>query len=136
MTQPTGGEPDIAAVAALFADARRARVLMALADGRALPAGRLAQEAGVAASTASNHLALLLDHGLVTATKQGRHRYYRLATPHVEKILEALAGLAPQKPITSLREHTRAHALRSGRTCYNHLAGKAGVRLFADMISS
>lgn len=132
----SGGEPDIAAVAALFADARRARVLMALADGRALPAGRLAQEAGVAASTASNHLAILLDHGLVTALKQGRHRYYRLATPGVEKILEALAELAPQRPITSLREHTRAHALRAGRTCYNHLAGRVGVRLFADLISS
>lgn len=130
------GDPDVAAVAALFADQRRARVLMALSDGRALPAGRLAQEAGVAASTVSNHLALLLNHGLLTATQQGRHRYYRLATPRVEKILEALAELAPQRPITSLRENTRARALRAGRTCYNHLAGQAGVRLFADMIDN
>ncbi|MGC7094627.1 ArsR/SmtB family transcription factor [Amycolatopsis lurida] len=134
MAEPIRGEPDIAAVAALFADTRRARVLLALADGRALPAGRLAQEAGVAASTASNHLGILLDRGLVTVLKQGRHRYYRLATPQVEKILEALAGLAPRKPITSLREHTRARAVRTGRTCYHHLAGRAGVRLFADLI--
>ncbi|QFU89116.1 helix-turn-helix transcriptional regulator [Amycolatopsis sp. YIM 10] len=136
MAEPIRGEPDIAAVAALFADARRARVLLALADGRALPAGRLAQEAGVAASTASNHLGILLDHGLVTVLKQGRHRYYRLATPQVEKVLEALAGLAPRKPITSLREHTRARAVRSGRTCHHHLAGQAGVRLFADLLAS
>ena len=44
---------------------------MALADGRALPAGRLAEEAGVAASTVSNHLAILPDHGLVTVWQQG-----------------------------------------------------------------
>ena len=136
MAEPAGGEPDIARVASLFSDPRRACVLMALADGRALPAGRLAQEAGVAPSTVSNHLTILLNHGLLTVLKQGRHRYYRLATPQVETILEALAGVAPQKPITSLRDHTKAHALRAARTCYNHLAGTAGVQLFSDMIES
>jgi DNA-binding transcriptional ArsR family regulator len=134
MAEANGGEPDLALVATAFADARRMRVLMALADGRALPAGRLAQEAGVGASTISNHLGLLLAHGLVTVEQQGRHRYYRLATPHVEGVLEALARLAPQRPITSLREHTRAHALRSARTCYRHLAGRLGVGLFHAMI--
>lgn len=90
-----GGDPDLAHVAVAFADPRRVRVLVALADGRALPAGRLAEEAGVAASTVSNHLAILLDHGLVTVWQQGRHRYYRLTGPDVEGVLEALARLAP-----------------------------------------
>jgi DNA-binding transcriptional ArsR family regulator len=112
MATMTGGEPDIAHVASAFADPRRARVLMALADGRALPAGRLAEEAGVSASTVSNHLSILLDHDLVTVRQQGRHRYYRLASGEVEGVLEALARLAPRAPITSLREHTRAAALR------------------------
>ena len=130
-----GGEPDLAAVAAAFADARRIRILLALADGRALPAGRLAQEAGVAASTTSSHLAHLLSHGLLTVEEHGRHRYYRLATPHVEGVLEALARLAPQRPINSLRAHTRAHALRAARTCYGHLAGQLGVSIFHGMIA-
>ncbi|MFJ3956874.1 ArsR/SmtB family transcription factor [Arthrobacter sp. NPDC090010] len=130
------GEPDIAAVAAAFADPRRARVLMALSDGRALPAGRLAEEAGVSASTVSNHLAMLLNRRLVTVEQQGRSRYYRLATQEVEGVLEALARLAPREPITSLRVHTRMHALRSGRTCYRHLAGQAGVALFRRMIAA
>ena len=65
MAGPLGGEPDVAHAAGIFADPRRVRVLMALADGRALPAGRLAEEAGVAASTVSNHLGLLLREGLV-----------------------------------------------------------------------
>ncbi|ALG84199.1 ArsR/SmtB family transcription factor [Gordonia phthalatica] len=128
------GEPDIASVASAFADPRRARVLMALADGRALPAGRLAEEAGVSASTVSNHLAVLLGRGLVTVQQQGRHRYYRLAGDEVEGVLEALAALAPRTPITSLRQHTRAHAVRTARTCYRHLAGQAGVDFFQRIL--
>ncbi|WP_433891166.1 ArsR/SmtB family transcription factor [Streptomyces sp. CA-111067] len=130
------GEPDIARVASAFADPRRARVLFALADGRALPAGRLAEEAGVAASTISNHLAVLRDHGLVTVEQQGRNRYYRLAGSEVEGVLEALAKLAPRAPVTSLREHTRAAALRSARTCYRHLAGRLGVRVFSGFLDA
>jgi DNA-binding transcriptional ArsR family regulator len=129
------GEPDLSVVAAAFADTRRMRILLALADGRELPAGRLAQEAGVAPSTASNHLNHLLAYGLVSVEQHGRHRYYRLSTPHVEGVLEALALIAPRRPITSLRESTRAHALRTGRTCYGHLAGQLGVRLFGEFIT-
>lgn len=136
MSAAATGEPDLAHVAAAFADPRRVKVLMALADGRALPAGRLAEEAGVAPSTVSNHLAILLDHGLVSASQQGRHRYYRLTGPDVEGVLEALARLAPRAPVTSLRQHTRASALRTARTCYRHLAGQAGVRLFRQMIGA
>ncbi|MBY0442696.1 MAG: ArsR family transcriptional regulator [Mycobacteriaceae bacterium] len=130
-----GGEPNLAVVAGAFADPRRIRILLALADGRALPAGRLAQEASVAAATASSHLAHLLAQGLIAVEQHGRHRYYRLSSPHVEGVLEALARLAPRQPITSLREHTRAHALRVARTCYGHLAGQLGVTLFAGMIA-
>jgi DNA-binding transcriptional ArsR family regulator len=107
---------------------------MALADGRALPAGRLAEEAGVTAPTVSNHLAILLEHGLVTVERQGRHRYYSLAGAEVEGVLEALARLAPRTAVTSLRQHTKAAALRNARTCYGHLAGQLGVRLFRQML--
>lgn len=128
------GTPDIAALASAFADARRVRVIMALADGRALPAGRLAEEAGVSASTASSHLGVLLDAGLVTVIRQGRNRFYRLTSEYVEEAIVALSRLAPTKPITSLREDTRAAALRRGRTCYHHLAGGLGVEMFTRFI--
>ncbi|QDZ14599.1 ArsR/SmtB family transcription factor [Humibacter ginsenosidimutans] len=134
--QESQGEPDIAGLASAFADPRRVRVLMALADERALPAGRLAEEAGVAASTVSNHLSVLLERGLVAVEQQGRHRYYRLADAEVEGVLEALARLAPRTPITSLREHTRVAALRAARTCYHHLAGQAGVALFRQFLDA
>jgi len=67
----------MAAVAALVGDTARARMLDALGDGRALSAGELAYAARVAPPTASVHLAKLVDGGLLTAIKQGRHRYYR-----------------------------------------------------------
>ena len=132
-TQP-GGEPDLAAVAALFADRSRARILTALLDGRALPATRLAAEAGVTQQTVSSHMTRLLDAGLVTVERSGRHRFYALASSEVAAALEALAQLAPVPPVASLREGTRAKRLRDGRTCYDHLAGRLGVRVTTHLI--
>ena len=45
---------------------------------RPLAAGELARLAGVSAATASFHLAKLLEGGMITVVRQGRHRYYRL----------------------------------------------------------
>jgi DNA-binding transcriptional ArsR family regulator len=128
------GDADLAALGSVLGERGRARMLMALGDGRALPAGVLASEAGVAASTASGHLGRLVDAGLLAVTVQGRHRYYRLAGPQVAELIEALARVAPPAPVRSLREGTRAHALRSARTCYDHLAGKLGVALLQALI--
>jgi DNA-binding transcriptional ArsR family regulator len=130
------GDADLAAVGAVLADPARARMLAALGDGRALAASVLASEAGVAASTASAHLARLLHAGLVEVLPQGRHRYYRLAGPQVAELLEALARVAPPAPVRSLREGTRAEALRTARTCYDHLAGRLGVALMATLIDA
>jgi DNA-binding transcriptional ArsR family regulator len=122
-----GGDTNLAAVGALLAEPARANVLLALADGRSLAASVLASEAGVAPSTASHHLARLVDAGLITAAPRGRHRYFALAGPHVAELLEAVARVAPPQPITSLRQGTRAHAVRYARCCYDHLAGRLGV---------
>jgi len=129
------GDADLAALGSVLGDRARARMLLALGDGRALAASMLAAEAGVASSTASAHLAKLVDAGLVTVTNQGRHRYYRLAGPHVAELIEVLARVAPAAPIRSLREGTRAQALRAARTCYDHLAGHLGVALMQALIA-
>jgi DNA-binding transcriptional ArsR family regulator len=129
------GELDVAAVATLFADPTRARILAALTDGRALPASVLADESGVAASTASEHLSRLVAGGLLSVERSGRHRYYRLADDRVAAAIESLATLAPQRPVRSLRESTRAAALRRARTCYDHLAGRLGVAVTESLIA-
>jgi DNA-binding transcriptional ArsR family regulator len=129
-----GGEPDIARIGALIGDPTRARVLVALSDGRALTATRLASEAGVAPSTVSEHLSRLTAAGLVVARAQGRARFYHLSSPAVAEALEAIARISPIHPVKSLREDTRAHALRKARTCYTHLAGRLGVSLLSGML--
>ncbi|HZE37533.1 MAG TPA: winged helix-turn-helix domain-containing protein [Stackebrandtia sp.] len=128
------GDVDITPIAALLADASRAKVLNALGDGRALPASVLAGEAGVSASTVSAHLAKLVDGGLLRVERHGRHRYFRFASPKVATLLETMALLSPTAPVRSLREGNRAQALRSARTCYDHLAGRLGVRIMRSLL--
>lgn len=128
------GDADIAAIGALVADPARARILLALGDGRALPASVLAEEAGVASSTASAHLSRLLDGGFLDVEQHGRHRYYRVSRAEVAELLEAMARLAPAAPVRSLRQGTKAQALRYARTCYDHLAGVLGTQLMAALL--
>lgn len=133
-TDPVLGDADIAEVGALLADRARCRVLMALNDGRALSASVLADEAGVSRSTASGHLGRLTSAGLLRVETQGRHRYYRLAGRGVGELLEKLTEFAPARPVRSLREGTRAAQLRAARTCYDHLAGRLGVAIMAQLL--
>jgi len=120
-------DANIATLAALIADPARAAMLMALFDGRAQPASTLAYIAGISPQAASNHLAKLLDGGMVCVAIQGRHRYYRLAKPEIAAALEALACVAP--PIRALDPplSREAKRLRDARSCYDHLAGRLGV---------
>ncbi|MFZ0216492.1 MAG: helix-turn-helix transcriptional regulator [Candidatus Dormiibacterota bacterium] len=130
------GDADIAPIAALMGEPARAAVLIALADGRALAATTLASEAGIAPSTASAHLARLVQGGLVRVERSGRHRYFRLAGPEVAAAMEALARLAPEQPIRSLRQGTRAEAVRRARVCYDHLAGRLGVGITDALVAN
>jgi DNA-binding transcriptional ArsR family regulator len=128
-------DSDIAPVAALLADRTRASMLTALLDGRPLSAGELARTAGVSAATASSHLAKLLDGDLVTVVRQGRHRYYRLKGAEVAAVIEAISRISPDVEVRSLRQSRQARALQEARTCYDHLAGRAGAALFEAMLS-
>jgi DNA-binding transcriptional ArsR family regulator len=128
------GDADLASVGRLLADPGRCRILQALGDGRALPASLLAREAGVAASTASEHLAKLVEGGLLGVERHGRNRYYRLRGPEVGRLLEVVAGVAPPRRAGNLREAVRGEALREGRTCYDHLAGRLGVAIFRGLL--
>jgi DNA-binding transcriptional ArsR family regulator len=128
------GDVDWSVVDALLSEPARARTLFVLADGRALPTSVLTMEAGISAAGISGQLCWLLDAGLVTVRQHGRYRYYRLAGPHVGELIEAMVQIAPSRAITSLREGTRAHAVRWARRCYNHLAGRVGVALTASFL--
>jgi DNA-binding transcriptional ArsR family regulator len=103
----------------------RAAMLVSLLDGCARTASELAACAEVSPQVASNHLAKLLEGHLLTLETQGRHRYYRLASPEVARALEALAAISrPSKHHASPKV---PRDLQFARTCYDHLAGRLGV---------
>src|SRR5436305_3215695 len=132
--EPLPYDADIASAAALIADSTRAAILRALLPDRPLAAGELARLAGVSAATASFHLAKLLEGELITVLRQGRHRYYRLAGHEVAAALEALGLISPGLRVRSLRQSREAAALAEARTCYDHLAGKAGVEVLDGLL--
>lgn len=122
--------PDIAHIAALIGDPARANMLTALMSGKALTATELAREAGVTPQTASTHLTKLEQGGLLTLQRQGRHRYFSLATDDVAHVLEALMGIAAGAGHLRSRTGPKDQALRKARVCYNHLAGEMGTLLY------
>jgi DNA-binding transcriptional ArsR family regulator len=126
----------VAEISALVGDPARAAMLAALLDGRALTATELSSAAGVTPQTTSSHLARLTAVGLLAVEQQGRHRYHRLASKDVARMLEGImrvaAGLArSSRPVVV---GPRDQALRAARTCYDHLAGRLGVGI-ADALT-
>lgn len=121
--------PRVAAVAALLGDPARANIMNALLDGRALTAKELAYAARVSPQTTSGHLAKLTQAALLTMEQQGRHRYFRLASPLVGQMLETIMAVASAEPPRAATSWKGGEALRAARTCYDHLAGRLGVAL-------
>jgi DNA-binding transcriptional ArsR family regulator len=119
----------MAEVAALVGDPARANVLTALMGGRALTAGELVRAAGVSAQTTSGHLARLAEGRLIACVKQGRHRYYRIASPRVAEMLESIMAVVADAPARHRPSSKLDDAMRAARTCYDHFAGKLGVGL-------
>lgn len=122
--------PDIARIAALIGNPARSNMLTALMSGKALTAAELAAEAGVTPQTASLHLGKLAESGLLTLRRQGRHKYFALASDEVGRVLEGLMGLAAGAGHLRVRTGPRDAALRHARVCYNHLAGEMGTRMY------
>ncbi|UYB51935.1 winged helix-turn-helix domain-containing protein [Xanthomonas sp. AM6] len=116
-------------LASLLADRRRAAMLLALMDGRALTATELAAESEIAASTASGHLSQLVAGGILDVVKQGRHRYFRLRDAQTAAAIETLMGLSARAHGAGCATGPDDSALRYARVCYDHLAGTCGVRL-------
>ncbi len=125
-------QPGLAAIAALIADPAREAMLVALAGGRALPAGELADAAGISAQSASRHLQKLTDGGLLSVWAQGRFRYYRLADEHVAAAIESLCDLAARP---ARKRKLPPAELCFARCCYDHLAGELGVALADALVA-
>ena len=110
-------------------------MLSALLDGRALTATELAYAARVTPQTASTHLAKLTKAGLVAPIRDGRYRYFLLASPGVAQMLEGIMAVALEnrpryRPISG-----QAREFSAARICYDHLAGRLGVDLTDALVT-
>nr|WP_276529605.1 winged helix-turn-helix domain-containing protein [Lelliottia aquatilis] len=121
----------VAAIAAAMADLSRVKMLSALMDGRAWTATELSAAADVAPSTASGHLARLVEGKLIVCLSQGRHRYYRLAGHDVAELVEQIMGISWSRIMPP--ETTAPKSMREARTCYDHLAGTIAVQIYDFM---
>src|SRR5262249_1837477 len=93
-------------------------------DARPHSAKELAASAGVTPQTASWHLAHLTAGHLIVAEKRGRQRYYSFASPQVAQMVETALTVAQSRR----QPHCKVdEAMRTARTCYDHLAGILGV---------
>jgi DNA-binding transcriptional ArsR family regulator len=128
--------PDYAAVAKLLSNQARSRIISALLSGETITASELGRIAGIAPSTASEHLQQLVSGSLVAVTSRGRNRYFHIAGPEVAQALEALALICPIVPARSLRASEDAKAFGFARTCYDHLAGTLGVSVLDALLES
>jgi DNA-binding transcriptional ArsR family regulator len=110
-------------------------MLSLLMDGRAFTAGELSSAAHVMPQTASGHLARMVDAGLLVVAQQGRHRYYRLASPQVGQMLEGMMVVAAADP-AARRFGPRDEAMRFARTCYDHLAGQLAIAIADRLVEN
>jgi DNA-binding transcriptional ArsR family regulator len=127
--------PIIAEIAALVGDPARATMLAALLDGRALTASELALAARITPQTASTHLAKLREAGLLSVVRNGRHHYFRLASPTVVDMIDGIVAVALQKRPRYRPLSPQARALSAARICYDHLAGRLSVDLTDSFVA-
>lgn len=130
-------EEKFVAVARLISEPTRARMLWNLLDGRAYTATELATAASISSTSASNHLAKLLDANLLKVEAQGRHRYYSFSTSEVAYAVEALANLSERHLVEPEKEAKTQQnkGVTYCRTCYDHLAGYVGVQIREAMMN-
>jgi len=127
--------PIIAEIAALVGDPARATMVSALVDGRALTASELASAARITPQTASTHLAKLTEAGVLSVVRNGRHRYFRLASPTVAYMIDGIVAVALEKRPRYRPLSRQARALSAGRICYDHLAGRLSVDLTDSFVA-
>ena len=122
-------EDKFISISALICEPTRAKMLWNLLDGRAYTASELAIVADTSPSSASNHLAKLLEAEIVKVEIQGRHRYYSLSNSEVAYAVEALATLATNSAAKIAKKEPAKDGTNYCRTCYDHIAGFVGVKI-------
>ncbi|MBW9154398.1 helix-turn-helix transcriptional regulator [Clostridium estertheticum] len=128
-------DPMVNDIASLIADPSRCIMLMSLLGGQRT-AGELAKTACIKPQTATYHLSKMVSAGLIEKTIYGRYRYFKLANEDIAKLLELLMKLSKSPIIKSLNQSIHSKSLRKARLCYDHLAGKLGIKLTEALLKT
>jgi ArsR family transcriptional regulator, zinc-responsive transcriptional repressor len=78
----------------------RIRMVQLLLHGR-YTVGEIAQDCGIPENVASEHLRLMQRCGFFSSEREGRRVYYRVAEPHLEKILDCIESRFQAEPVAS-----------------------------------
>ena len=127
----------VAGLARVLADETRVRLLDELTSGEA-SVSDLACRLGLDQPRVSTHLQLLRSSGLVDSHARGRSRVYALRGEGPALALSTLRTLAGSpKPLISRQAAAAVKhdaPIRRARTCYDHLAGVAGVQVLDELL--
>jgi hypothetical protein len=110
-------------------------MVSALVDGRDMTASELAAAARITPQTASTHLAKLTAAGVLSMVRNGRHRYFRLASPTVADMIDGIVAVALETRPRNRPLSRQARALSAARMCYGHLAGRLSVDLTDSFVA-
>jgi len=130
---------EIAQTAQALSDETRLRLLAILCTGDAT-VNDLAARLDRAQPRISMHLALLRHAGLVEAATVGRQRTYHVDTKRIRAMFAALGGpmsatiQSAKRSTQATRTVQRDLPIRHARTCYDHLAGVAGVQVLDALL--
>lgn len=129
----------VAQTAQALADETRIRLLAILHEGDAT-VNDLSTRLNLAQPRVSTHLALLRRAGLVSVATDGRQHTYHVDAARIGEMFAALGGTMattmtqPKRSAEADRAVRRDMPIRQARTCYDHLAGVAGVRLLDALL--
>lgn len=125
---------DLNQMAKAIGNPHRMQILTLLMEGRAFTAKELSYGVDIDPAAGSLHLNTLVSSGLISCIKQGRFKYYRLASTEVAHLIETMMTIIPEKK-RKLR-HLPDKALCDARYCFDHLAGSLGVRIYDCLIEN
>lgn len=134
-------EVRIATLARVFADPSRVKILnLLMRERKGFGTMDICTRLGIPQPRVSSHLSILLKHGLVSVSVTGRQRIYSLASSNVSSAINQLASLSSNEKIIrsasqeAVKDMEEDSEIRQCRSCYDHLAGVAGVNMLDEML--
>lgn len=125
---------DLNQIAKAIGNPHRMRILSLLMEGRAFTSKELSYGSDIDPATGSLHLSTLVSSGLISCIKQGRFKYYRLASTEVAHLIETMMTIVQVNNLKMRKLPKKS--LCDARYCYDHLAGSLGVRIYDFLIEN